>query len=302
MTDTDSLVDTKIAIDLSLIKPDPTSLALKVEGRDHVMIKAGTVFAGRRFASDTAVGITDPAPGTDYVIFVGEGGPTAIKATALNIGLTLGGFHLAPGGHATATSGGDEMPAVNPFSLWDRQFRPACPDPRGMAHIAMSDHAFWCDIYLTGVDHLTAGTSACRATIADGDDPPRDPATGHSFKQFDYATACAVMKHHGKGLLSFEEFAFATYGVTERSAARKNPEVTKLDAPRTSRFGLMQATGNMWVWGTDGHPDIPRASILGGSWLDDEGAGSRFAYLGVWAGGSDGSLGARGRSDHLMPV
>jgi hypothetical protein len=110
------------------------------------------------------------------------------------------------------------------------------------------------------------------------------------------------MKHHGKQLLSFEEFAAAAFGVTEKTAAGREPELTGLDAARTSRFGLMQATGNMWVWGHDGDPDEPRASILGGAWLSDGNAGSRCADLVHWAVDSFENIGARGRSDHLMPA
>jgi hypothetical protein len=109
-----------------------------------------------------------------------------------------------------------------------------------------------------------------------------------------------VLASHGKGVLSLEEFFAAAYGVTEKTAAGDNPKTTGLDAPRTSRFGLMQATGNMWVWGRSNDVQ-PRASLFGGSWLGGDSAGSRYAYLGCWPGLSSGDLGARGRSDHLQP-
>lgn len=41
----------------------------------------------------------------------------------------------------------------------------------------------------------------------------------------------------------------------------------------------------------------PRASILGGSWFNDENAGSRYANLDNWPENSNENLGARGRSD-----
>jgi hypothetical protein len=282
-----------------LIKPDPTLPALKVEGLADLRIRAGMSFAGVRFDVETEVEISGLEPGMDYVVLIRDGAPVAVEATG-DVAEALGGFHFAPGGNAESISGGDEVPAINRFSLWDQNFRPACADPRGMVLVTGAKHPFWCDIYLTGVDHLMVGTSAFGAVIADGANPPLDHATGQPFDGFNYATACAVMKHHGKGLLSFEEFAVAAYGVTERSAARKDPRKTKLDAPRTSRFGLMQATGNMWTWGHDGHPDAPRASVLGGSWLSEGNAGSRYANLGYWAGYSLGVIGARGRSDHLQ--
>jgi hypothetical protein len=215
----------------------------------------------------------------------------------------IGGFHFTPGGSASARAGGDDIPAINPFSVWDRNFRPACADPRGMVRVESATiKPFWCDIYLTGVAHFSMGTSKLGVPIADGDDCPVDPSTGKAFRKFDYDTACKVMAHHGKGLLSFEEFACAAIGVTEKTAAASKPKITKLDAARTSRFGLMQATGNMWVWGHDGDPDEPRASLFGGSWIVADNAGSRYAVVDFWPGSSSGSIGARGRSDHLQPV
>lgn len=41
----------------------------------------------------------------------------------------------------------------------------------------------------------------------------------------------------------------------------------------------------------------PRASIFGGSWLNDDNAGSRYANLDNWPENSNDNLGARGRSD-----
>ncbi|QOG20423.1 hypothetical protein [Bradyrhizobium sp. SEMIA] len=283
-----------------LVKADPASPALKVEGLSTVLVKAGTHFAGVSFAADTEVKITSLEPGNDYLVEINDGELVAVKFADGGGGLCLGGFHFAPGGNAAARSGGDDASAINPSSLWDRNFRPACADPRGMALVTAPGRQFWCDIYLTGVNHLENGTSAFDVLIADGDDCPLDPATGKAFKRFDYATACAVAQHHGKQLLSFDEFAAATIGVTERTAIGSDPERTNLDAPRTSRFGLMQATGNLWIWGHDGDPDEPRASILGGSWWSGGDAGSRFAHLDHWAENSREDVGARGRSDHLQ--
>ena len=64
----------------------------------------------------------------------------------------------------------------------------------------------------------------------------------------------------------------------------------------------MQATGNLWIWGHDGDPDSPRASLFGGSWFNGGSAGSRAASVDSWPGLSDGNVGARGRSDPLPLV
>ena len=47
---------------------------------------------------------------------------------------------------------------------------------------------------------------------------------------------------------------------------------------------------------TDGATQ-PRAAILGGSWFNDDNAGSRYANVDNWDDDSDENLGARGRSD-----
>jgi hypothetical protein len=281
-----------------LIKKDPALPALLVTGRQAISIRADTTFNGRRFAKHTPIRTDELKPGADYAVWV-DGGISAISVTELTGipegGHLLGGFHFAPGGNAKACAGGDSAPAINPFSLWDLNFRPACADPRGMVLID-SPRKFWCDIYLTGADHLNNGTSKFGVTIADGDDPPGDPEGGR-FPGFDYKTAVAVMKHHGKELLSLEEFFAAAYGVTEKTSCGREPKITALDVARTSKFGLMQATGNMWVWGHNGDPDMPRASVFGGSWRYVGSAGSRFADVGHWPDYSGGGLGARGRCD-----
>jgi len=285
-----------------LIKRDKASPAIRIVGGD-AKVKAGVTFRGAPIKKDLAVAA--PAggymPGCDYVVTIVRGKAVAQPMASASIPANaIGGFHFAPGGNAAAEAGGDGVPAINPHSIWDRNFRPACKDPRGMTLVDVPGKGrIWCDIYLLGKDHLEQGTSRFGVTIADGTDRPQNPAGG-TFAKFDYAAACAVMKHHDKKLLGAEEFFTATIGVIEKTAATGEPKSTGLDAPRTSRWGVMQATGNMWVWGTDGHPTMPRASLFGGSWLDGGCAGSRCASLVYWPDYSLDCFGARGRSDHLQ--
>jgi len=283
-----------------LSKPDPNRTALIVTGPRSIAIRAGTTFDGRLFKTDTAVSMPPTlAAGADYAVTVANGEAAAFLLDAPPVASSyLGGFHFAPGGNAAARAGGDDVPAINPCSLWDVNFRPACADPRGMTLVEGPNGKFWCDIYLLGVDHLEHGTSRLGATIADGNDLPM--LGEREASQLDYETAVKVMTHHGKQLLALDEFFAATFGVTEKTSCGRDPKKTKLDAPRTSKWGVIQATGNLWVWGHDGDPDEPRASIFGGSWLGGGGAGSRCASVDYWPDSSDGSLGARGRSDHLQ--
>ena len=262
-----------------LDKADLDLPALKATSRTTLVIRAGTVFDGVGFEGDTTVALPDHLlPGTDYVVVLQDGAAIARPAETVPGNDVLGGFHFAPGGNAEARAGGDDIPAINPCSLWDVRFRPACVDPRGMVLVEKPGGKFWCDIYLTGADCHEGGTSRFGVTIADGDDRPMDPH-GKRYRRFDYETAAAVLLGHGKGLLSLEEFFAAAFGVTERSAAGKDPVKTGLDAARTSKFGVMQATGNLWVWGHDGDPDTPRASLFGGLWWPDDDAGSRYAIV-----------------------
>jgi len=273
-------------------------------------IRAGTSFGNATFDVDTEVtNALQLEAGADYFVRTSSAAAELVKADGAPDPEVFGGFHFAPGGNAPARAGGDAVPAINPFSLWDVGFRPSAPDPRGMAYVDPALVPFpsivgpsWKDIYPLAQDHL-AGTSRFGAVIADGNSPPQAFDGRGTFARFDYATAVAVLAHHGKQPLSYDEFRVAAYGVTEKTAIGSDPLVTGLDAPRTSRFGLMQATGNVWQWGHDGDPDDPRASLFGGHWWGGGFAGSRQASVAYdWPGVSDGSIGARGRCDHLQPV
>ncbi|MFT4162745.1 hypothetical protein [Shinella sp.] len=284
---------------ISIKRPDLASAILVATKGDAIAIRAGTTIkVGEQshvFETETPVGISQQIVGADYAVLIDMGGKPYATPVAANP-LTspfVAGFHFSPGGCAAERNGGDATPAINPYSLWDLDFRPSCPDPRGMALVEAKDgHLFWVDIYLTGVDHKDQGTSRYGVEIADGWSLPR----------LDYQTASDFVSIHGKRLLTYDEFRSAAFGVTEHSCADDDPKKTGLDAARTSRFGLMQATGNLWIWGTDGDDEDPRPSIFGGSWISGSFAGSRCAGLDYWAENSFGSIGLRAASDHMAPV
>lgn len=286
-----------------ITRPLASLPVLVVTGRDTLALRAGTVIDGTEFPDETPVGIAEPlVAGVDYAIAIEAGAPVARPCGHDVPAGAIGGFHFAPGGNAPARAGGYAIPAINPASLWDAGFRPACADPRGMALVTQLGRRFWCDIYLLGVDHLTLGTSRHGVTIADGRSLPQAPDGKGRTKKLDYPTAVAIYAHHGKALLTYDEFRSAAFGATERGSADKDPVTTGLDAARTSQAGIMQATGNLWVWGTDGDPDDARPSIFGGSWISGDAAGSRYAYLGYWPDDSRDFISARGRCDHLNPA
>lgn len=282
---------------ISIHSPSPGAPILLATGPTSISIKAGSLveIGDRTYSYDreTVIALDDLVPGADYAVGINAMGD--LFATVANDNPLkadfFAGFHFAPGGNSVERKGGDSTPAINPHSLWDIEYRPACPDPRGMVRV-IAVNIVWVDIYLLGVDHAVHGTSRFGVT----------PATGSTLDLLDYSTAKSILEGHGKRLLTYDEFRTATHGVTERSAASNRPRTTGLDAARTSRYGLMQATGNLWVWGTDGDIDDLRPSLFGGSWLHGEHAGSRFANLDFWPELSFGSLGARGASDHLTPA
>ncbi len=282
---------------ISIHNPSPGAPILLVTGPNSISIKAGAlVEIGERTYSydyETAIAIDELVPGRDYAVginAVGDLFATIANENPMN-GDFFAGFHFAPGGNAVERKGGDSTPAINPHSLWDIEYRPACPDPRGMVRV-IAGNIVWVDIYLLGVDHTRNGTSRFGVT----------PANGNTLDVLDYPTAKSILEGHGKRLLTYDEFRAAALGVTERSSADNRPRTTCLDAARTSQYGLMQATGNLWVWGTDGDIDDPRPSIFGGSWINGESAGSRYAPLDYWPEYSFENIGARGASDHLTPA
>jgi len=312
-------------------KADPYAVAFLRTGNGTISIKAGTQVevAGTIyvFVTDTAVTMPSLTAGTDYAIWIKPDG--TLEATAnfssppVANSRRLGGFHYAPGGNASGfNSGGNSTPQINPHSLWDEKFRPACPDPRGMVLVA---GGFWVDIYLCGVNHHTDGTSKYNVTIADGNSPPKVPIAfggngSATYSGFNWWEAAEVMASHGKELLSYQEFAAAAYGTSEATDGSTDPVSTILRASFTSIWGIMLASGNMWVWGREFGGDHAAASWsantggrgsthtlsnvarFGGSWSNGSNAGSRASSWNVLPSDSSNNIGARGRSDHLCHV
>ena len=321
-------------------KADAGSVAFTRTGAGTLSLKAGTIveLAGflHVFSSATAVMMPALSAGTDYAVYVCNDGTVRADAnfsapSGFNTSTSrqIGGFHYAPGGNATGTSGGNTTPGINEHSLWDLKWRPACPDPRGMTLVAAG---FWCDIYLLGVDHHIDGTSRNNVTIADGASPPKvPPAFGGngsaSYSSLTWWEAHEVMLSHGKRLLSIAEFAAAAYGARENQARGSDPVTTGLsttnsgssnsDQQQTSRWGVIQATGCLWVWGDQfGGPHAgaswantnggrgqvyqqANAVVLGGGWANGVNCGSRSASFSNAPSASTNSFGARGCADHL---
>lgn len=333
-----------------LFKTDFLSPCLTKTGNGTVSVKAGTqVLVGTSvvtFATATAVSMPALTAGTDYFVYAIAGGtaqavaasgtwPTPVAAPPANSTL-IGGFHYAPGGNAAARAGGNTTAQVNEFSLWDLKFRPACDDPRGMTLVA---GAFWADIYLTNRDPQTHGTSKNNQPIADGETggtttpiiPTMFGGNGtNRYSTFNWWNAGEVLAAFGKRHPNYAEFAALAFGATEAASRGNDPVNTGLSASNsgssntddkfTSKWGIIQATGCLWVWGADfgggaaaaswaantesrgSTYQMENAAIFGGLWNESANAGSRSSFWYNSPPASNDGLGARGVCDHLRLV
>ena len=254
----------------------------------------------------TSVTLPTLTAGTDYAIYLLANGTLLASAdftapagyTTANTS-RIGGAHYAPGGNAAARAGGDATPQFNPYSAWDLNFRPRCADPRGMAFVIDG----WLDIYLANTTPDLLGTSAYNAAIADGATLPKLPAFwgGNgttAMDSFSLWEASRYFEAFGKHLPRFLQLANACYGVTEGTSIGPEPTVTALDNLRTSKFGLLQATGSMWCW-TDA-PISGGFGVHGGFWAFEGDSSSRANAWYNTPTDSYSYIGARGAADHLI--
>ena len=278
----------------------------------------------RTIASGTSITMPTFTNGTDYAIWCRPDG--TLEATSNHTSppvansRKVGGFHYAPGGNAAAQSGGNTTPQINEFSFWDLKWRPACSDPRGMTLVA---GGFWSDIYLTGVQAITNGTSRFNVTMADGSSPPRVPTMfggngSTTYGSYTWFEAMELATAFGKRCPTQQEFMTLAYGTTEASSVGSDQVSTILNAAYTSRWGVIQAAGVLWVWGRDrGGPfagaswnantegrgseyNAPNSARFGGAWGDGSVSGSRCSVGGLAASGSFSDIGSRFVCDHLQ--
>lgn len=309
-------------------KSDPTIVAWTKTG-NFTLTTATTLYIDvngsiKTISSGTSVTMPTATAGTDYAIWAKTDG--TLEATSNHTSpptanaRKVGGFHYAAGGNATGTSGGDTTASINAYSLWDLKWRPACNDPRGMALVA---DGFWVDIYLANTDCDANGTSKYNVTIADGSSPPKVPTKfggngSTTYGSLTWFESCELASAYGKRLLTQREYMAMAYGTTEASAIGSDQGSTILNAAYTSKWGVMQSTGVMWVWGDDrggayatggwnantegrgSEYNAPNAVLLGGDWSNGADAGSRCSRWNDAASSSSSSLGVRFSCDHLL--
>jgi hypothetical protein len=227
------------------------------------------------FFYSTATAVTMPGSfsnNVDYAIWqhpttgalVADSSFTSAPAGATG-GTIVGGFHHIPSGRPTAVNNGSPTAAAEilEYSIWDLTWRPACPDPRGMACV---DERFWCDLYFcgstsyAGSDFTAVPSSKIGLTIADENAPPLIPAFYGGDGSTNYADSstlekgcwydfCEVASSFGKRLLTMSEFQVAAFGAPEAGSRGTDPGTVIWE--RASKWGLAQATGTLYSWGAD---------------------------------------------------
>lgn len=323
-------------------KPDSKSCLFYKSGLNQVTFQAGAkIEIGGVIVTLSASTAIFPwvEPGNDYAVWMRctnaeiksytvEASTSYTTPPGAGTWRMIGGFHFAPGSCALAQAGGDTTPQINEYSVWDLKFRPACGDPRGMTLVAGS---FWADIYLLGVDHLTNGTSKYNVSIATSSAPPKIPTkfggTGsNAYSTLNWWEANEVLQSWGKRSPTYDEFAALAYGTTEATSSGgsdvpttgvSGTGATNAWNKFTSRWGVIQATGCMWIRGgefgggaasaawtanTGGRGStyqMENAVLLGGYWGYTTESGSRCSHWYLSPTTSNGSLGARGVCDHL---
>ena len=298
-----------------------TDIILEIDG-NYIVINSGT-----------AITMPSPTTGTDYTVWVTPTGTIQATDNATSPPVTsarkIGGFHYAPGSNAAAQAGGDTTPQINEYSFWDLKFRPVCPDPRGMTLV---NNTFWSDIYLTGVDAITNGSSKYNVTIADGSSPPKIPTMfggdgSATYGSYTWFEAMELAGYFGKRNMSYSEFVVAAFGTTEAtSSGGSDVPTTGISGTGatsawnvfTSKWGLIQAAGCMWIRGLDragpyntggwnantesrgSEYNAPNVSLFGGRWIGGSNSGSRCSSWYNAASFSNGDIGSRFACDHLV--
>lgn len=346
----------QLAFGNAFVKASSSSPVFTKTGAGTLNLKAGTTIAVGgaflHFSSAQAVIMPALSGGTDYAIYACTDGTIRADASfSAPSGYTtadsrqIGGFHyglVAPGttvaGGSFATTGNgmiwtqpdvDRLAGINEYSLWDLKFRPRC-DPRGMALVA---GGFWVDLYFTGTNHIADGTSRAGSDVASGTVLPRIPLIfgGNGTTTYTGLTwwnAAEIAQSHGKALLTHAEFCAAAFGVTEAQSlggASVTIPATAREPGYTSRYGLEQATGHVWVWCADAstrpdgtavwawrnvtggrgqmylYSDVGNVRCLSGGTRDSgSSSGSRASYWFVYPWYSYWTIAMRARGDHLV--
>ncbi|MDH0899695.1 hypothetical protein N5C12_10060 [Comamonas aquatica] len=306
----------------ALVKADPSQPCIVKTSATTLAIKAGThVKIGNAYVSFTVqTAVSMPAvltPGEDYAVFVHPDGtasavadpyfdpaeapvPGALKIGGFHYGLVAPGTTPASGGFATTgftNSGGnypwtqarvDRIAGINAFSIWDLTHR-----SKGEQHGFSFDpqQKVWIAIYFCSPDHITNGISRYNTPVTSKTVPPKIPPEYGGDGVITYGRLTAyealeIVASHGCRLINQTEFASAAFGVTEGQSlggAASTIPATKREPGYTSRIGLEQATGHIWIIGG------PLTSVGGSALTAGSNRGNVLGTSGIpWFGGARG--------------
>lgn len=228
-------------------------------------------FMGVLYAPTSDVVVTMPTltAGTDYRVAIKTDGSYegyTYTDTLPSAAQVVGGFHYLPGNPGVFPSGGGLTPTLLEYSIWDISFRPKC-DPRGMTRVGNSGK--WIDIYFQGDSSNTDGVSRNNDPILTGANPPVIPADygGNGTTKFGTLNWWESNEHFrqwGKELPSYALMCLAAFGTKEKDGRGGHPIKTGLntynqtsqyggspDHNFTSKWGVIQSTGCVWVWCSD---------------------------------------------------
>lgn len=285
----------------AFVKADYNTPCLVKTGALTISLKAGTRVmvdgALKTFLADTPVTMPTLVTGSDFAVYVchdnavvASNNFTAPDGYTTANSRKIGGFHygavsptetVAGGAFATVGNGMkwtqtdvNNIRGINQFSIWDLKFRPACTDPRGMVLVA---GRFWVDIYFCSTNPETNGTSKYGSDVASGTVLPKIPTMfgGNgttAYTALNWWNANEIAKAFGKRLMKYEEFSVAAFGVTENQSlggAATTIASTTRQAGYTSKWGLEQATGHHYTWGSDS--SYRHDGTLGDAWNDQNG-------------------------------
>lgn len=264
-----------------------------------LIVKVGSVVVSREaditISLNTHLDSGAKTAGTDYYIYAKQDGTFTISANATApAGYTIlttrkiGGFHygLIPESFTTinniTSNDATAIAGINAFSFWDLKFRPIC-SPEGMVCVG----GFWVDIYLCNSEHIVNGTSKASGYIAGGAltysrQYPKIPLSkggngATNYGSMTWFEASEIGSANDKRLLSYGEFQHIAFGVKEASSASTlDTGLIKHIPDYVSKFGVEQATGVQWIWGSDLHM---RPDGSGWAWkANTEGRGSLYSY------------------------
>lgn len=250
-------------------------------------------------------------PGTDVVIFKAKN--KGYKLT-VDMGIDInedenivGGFHfgLIPESFTAINNISDKkakkIKGINAFSIWDREHRPTC-NPASMVYIKKLD--IWADIYkVSNLYESNGGYSKAGENILSGYEyNGRKLPKGKD--DFTYADGEALAKKFGKRMPLEKEFSIAMHGVKEYVSAGILDDGTIKHIPDfISKYGIEQATGVQWVWGSEMYNNREDTrKVFGGSRGRSVGSGSSCSIWGDHLWCSNWFIGFWFLAEPLNPV